>query len=381
MKKFLAAVLLFSLCLGLAKPARAAEAAPAVSAVSTILMEKDSGKVLFEDNADAQRLIASITKLMTALVVLEQAQPEDEVEIKAAYTLTEGSSMYLQAGEVYTVRELLYGLLLHSGNDAATALACHIAGSEAEFAVLMNEKAAALGLENSSFENPHGLDGEKHYSSARDMAKLSAAFLDVPLLAEIASTKEITVAGRRFVNHNKLLWNCPGAIGLKTGYTQAAGRTLVSACQREGMTLICVTLCDGDDWNDHIRLYDWGFANFARREVVRAGEAFGGLPLIAGTAETVGLRAKESFSLILEKGAEPEIQVQLPKFAYAPVSAGEKAGEAVITAGGEELGRVDLVYAAGVQEDPAQRLSRWEKLKRAWYLSNQYPLYLQGGLF
>ena len=178
--------------------------------------------------------------------------------------------MYLREGEKLSVRELLYGLLLHSGNDAATALACHIAGSEAEFARLMNEKAAELGMENSSFENPHGLDGEARHASARDMALLTAAALDNALFCEIVATKEISLAGRSFKNHNKLLWNCEGVIGVKTGYTKAAGRTLVSACAREGSTLICVTLCDGDDWNDHSRLYDWAFENFSRETVASA---------------------------------------------------------------------------------------------------------------
>ena len=161
LKRFIAALCCL-LCLAAYSPARAAKAAPGLSARSAIMLEKDGGTVLFEQNADEKPLIASITKLMTALVVMERAQPEEQVEILEAYTRTEGSSMYLKAGERYSVRELLYGLLLHSGNDAATALACHVAGSEKDFAALMNEKAEALGMENSSFENPHGLDGETH---------------------------------------------------------------------------------------------------------------------------------------------------------------------------------------------------------------------------
>ncbi len=362
LKKYLAAALLCALLLGQALPAAAADAAPELSAQSAILVEKESGRVLLEKNADEKRLIASITKIMTALVVLEQADPEETVEIQREYTLTEGSSMYLQAGEIYSVRELLYGLLLHSGNDAATALACHVAGTEQAFAVLMNEKAAALGMDNSCFENPHGLDGAEHYSTARDMAKLTAAALDQPLFREIVSTKQIQLAGRQFTNHNKLLWNCPGAIGVKTGYTQAAGRTLVSACQRDGLTLICVTLCDGDDWNDHSRLYDWGFAAFGLQQVVTAGEAFGGMPLISGQAQAVGLVAKEGLCLFLKRDAEVEFQISRPDFAYAPVQAGSSAGRLHVLLDGKELGSVELVYASTVREDvAAQQQASWAR--------------------
>ena len=227
------------------------------SAGATVLMDADSGDVLYEYRADEIRLIASTTKIMTALVALDCARLQDTVEVTAAH-MVEGSSMYLQPGETVTVEELLYGLLLCSGNDAALCLADHCGGLDA-FVARMNEKAQALGMMNTSFENPNGLDGENHHSTARDMAILAAYAVNDPTFVRLCSTTSVTVGGRTMSNHNKLLKTLPGCIGLKTGYTKAAGRTLVSCCVRDGRRLVAVTLCDGNDWADHAALYDWGF--------------------------------------------------------------------------------------------------------------------------
>lgn len=230
-----------------------------VSAVSAVLMDADSGRVLYEEEADRQMRIASTTKIMTALVVLEHCGLQERVEIKADH-MCEGSSMYLTPGETVTVEQLLYGLLLCSGNDAALALADHCAGGVEAFAALMNEKAAELELSGTSFANPSGLDGEGHYSTARDMAALAAYALEDPTFRRICSTSVAAVGQRSMTNHNRLLRELPGCIGMKTGYTKAAGRTLVTAAERGGVRLVAVTLCDGNDWADHTALYEWGFA-------------------------------------------------------------------------------------------------------------------------
>ena len=238
-----------------------------VSATACVLMDADTGLVLYRKNEDQRMLIASVTKLMTALVVLEQGEVDETVTVTAAH-MAEGSSMYLRVGEKLTLEELLYGLLLCSGNDAALALT-ECAGGVEPFVALMNEKAAALGMKNTHFANPNGLDDEEHYSTAYDMALLACAAANEPTLRRIASTRTAAIGGRTLTNHNKLLSRMDGCIGLKTGYTKAAGRTLVSCAEREGHRLVAVTLRDGNDWNDHEMLYDRGFTLVGVQEELR----------------------------------------------------------------------------------------------------------------
>ena len=248
---------LLRLCLLLCIVPAVAEAVE-VSATAAVLLDADTGQLLYEKNGDEQMLIASTTKIMTALVVLEHARLTDTITVTGDH-MVEGSSMYLKPGEVVTVEELLYGLMLCSGNDAALALADCCGGLET-FVAAMNDKAAALGMTDTSFANPNGLDDENHYSTARDMAVLAAYAAQDPTFRRICSTRTATVGGRTMTNHNKLLSQVEGCIGMKTGYTRAAGRTLVSCAEREGRRLVAVTLCDGNDWADHKALYEMGFA-------------------------------------------------------------------------------------------------------------------------
>ena len=245
----LAGALLLAVCL---LPGRAE--AIGTSATSAILMDVESGRVLYEQNADAQMLIASTTKILTALVAIREGNLSDIVTVTQEAAATEGSSMYLEAGEKLTLETLLYGLLLCSGNDAAVAIADHIGGSQEGFAQMMNETAQEIGMENSSFANPNGLDHEQHYSTARDMALLACVAVENETLVRIASTRSVTTGGRTMTNHNKLLSYVDGCIGLKTGYTRAAGRTLVSCAERNGQRLVAVTLQDGNDWADHQKI-------------------------------------------------------------------------------------------------------------------------------
>lgn len=238
-----------------------------VSATAAVLMDADMGQVLYEKNGDRQMLIASTTKIMTALVVLEHAAPDDVITVTPDH-MAEGSSMYLRAGETVRVEELLYGLLLCSGNDAALALT-ECAGGLTPFVALMNEKAAALGMAHTSFANPNGLDADGHYSTARDMAVLAAAAVENPTFRRICSSRSVTIGQRTMENHNRLLRQVEGCIGLKTGYTRAAGRTLVSCTERDGCRLVAVTLQDGNDWADHAALYDYGFRLTAPRRGVQ----------------------------------------------------------------------------------------------------------------
>ena len=313
------------------------------SAAAAILMDADSGRVLYEQNADSRMLIASTTKILTALVAIREGDLSDIVTVKREAVLTEGSSMYLKEGEKLTLETLLYGLMLCSGNDAAVAIADHVGGSQAGFVKLMNEAARELGMENSSFANPNGLDAENHYSTARDMAALACAAVKNETLLRIASTRSVTIGGRTMTNHNKLLQHLDGCLGLKTGYTRAAGRTLVSCAERNGQRLVAVTLQDGNDWADHQALYEYGFAAYPAHRAAVLGKPLYRAPVKNGIRATVPLVAAEGFSWPLAEGERLEMSVELDAPLTAPLTAGCSVGNAVFTLNGREVGRVALL--------------------------------------
>jgi D-alanyl-D-alanine carboxypeptidase len=254
--------------------------------------------------------------------------------------------------------------MLESGNDAAVAIAIHVSGSVDKFVDKMNEKAQALGCTNTHFANPNGLDADGHYSSARDLAKIMANAMENELFAQIVSTKSISFSGRSFQNHNKLLWSCDGVIGGKTGYTKSAGRTLVSCAERDGMRLICVTLNDSDDWNDHINLYDEMFSEWEIFDVSN-GVSLPTVPVVSGKTDTVSLRTSEITRLLVQKGETPEISFELPSFVYATVQKGDTAGYMKVAYGGKEYS-AQLIFNETVERDPALKLSLLEKIKRGF---------------
>jgi D-alanyl-D-alanine carboxypeptidase len=366
-----AAAYILIICLLSSPLTMTANAAPGTKARSAVLYEAETDTFLFTKNPDERLPIASITKIMTALVVLENCNPEEHVQFKRQWALTEGSSSGFREGGWYTVRQLLYALMLASGNDAAVALACHAAGSVENFARLMNRKASELGMTNSCFKNPHGLDEKGHYSTATDMAKLAAAAMKNEQFVILSSTKDVKIGKYRFSNHNKLLWKYPNVVGVKTGYTSAAGRTLVTCVKKKGMTLICVTLNDSDDWNDHISLFDWAGANYKIYTLDSRG-GVGSLPVISGEKESALLKSERDVKLLLNSGDEVETEISLPRFAYAPVSEYEKAGEVHILVNRKKVDTVQILYSESVPVDPAVPLTFWEKVKWSWRLSNQY---------
>ena len=317
------------------------------SATASILMDVDSGRVLYEQNADKKMLIASTTKIMTALVAVENGTLSDVVTIKSSH-MAEGSSMYLKAGEQLTLETLLYGLLLCSGNDAAMAIADHVGGGVDHFVEMMNEKAQELGMSNSSFANPNGLDDEKHYSTARDMAKLAAAAVENETLVRLFSTRSVTIGGRTMTNHNKLLGLVEGCIGLKTGYTRAAGRTLVSCAQRNGQRLVAVTLQDGNDWLDHAAMLDYGFSAYPAKTFLTRGETVRQVPVEGSDGISVPLLAAEDFTWPLAEGEQVETRWEVADSLVAPLTAGQVAGQAVFLLNGEEIGRVELLCVEDV---------------------------------
>lgn len=322
--------------------------AVSTSATSAILMDADSGRVLYEQNADKRMLIASTTKIMTALVAIRDGDLSDTVKVSRNAAYTEGSSMYLKEGEKLTLETLLYGLMLCSGNDAAVAVAEHVGGSVERFVQRMNETAKELGLTATSFANPNGLDAETHYSTARDMARLACAAMENETLRRIVSTKSVTIGGRTMTNHNKLLSYQEGCIGLKTGYTKAAGRTLVSCAEKNGQRLVAVTLQDGNDWADHQVLFDYGFSTYPACRGAVLGQVVTRNSVENGLEREVPLAAADNFSWPLAAGEKLEMRVELTEPLRAPVSAGRRAGEAVFSLHGEEVGRVGLLCGVDV---------------------------------
>ena len=336
--------------------------ARAVSAEKALSMDAVSGRVLFEKNADSRSLIASTTKIMTALVVCEQCNVLDRMRIPREAVGIEGSSMYLREGEVLTLQELLYGLMLSSGNDAAVALAIYCGGTVEGFVERMNDKARVLGLNNTHFENPNGLDSPGHYSTARDLAKLASYAMENPVFYKTVSAKNVTVGDRYLHNHNKLLWLVEGADGVKTGFTKAAGRALVSSATREGRRIIAVTLNDPNDGREHQAFLEEGFARFSVRRIVTAGERIGALEVAGGDGKTVEVLAAEHFDYALAPEEKPQVALPGAGFVYAPVAEGADAGFAYVLIQGKAVGKFPVVYGQTVELEPEEPRSFWDRL-------------------
>lgn len=336
--------------------------ADAVSAEKAIVLDSQTGRVLYEKRSEERALIASTTKIMTALIICEQCNVLDRVRIPEEAVGVEGSSMYLQKGEILTVQELLYGLMLHSGNDAAVALAIYCAGTVEGFAQLMNDKAHRLGLKGTHFENPNGLDSPNHYSNAADMARLASYAMENPIFSRIVSTKSIKIGDRYLTNHNKLLWRIEGADGVKTGFTKAAGRILVSSAMRSGRRLVAVTMNAPDDWNDHAVLLENGFSKYQLRHIVAQGDVLGTVEVAGGDAGFVELIASEAFSYPLALEEDINIVIPLPGFVYAPVVNGQEAGFAYICIGSNVIGKVSVKYGNTVEQIREEEKSFWQKL-------------------
>lgn len=328
-----------------------------VSARAAILMEETSGTVLFEKAADLRLPMASTTKIMTALVALENASPDLIVSTPKEAVGTEGSSIYLFEGEALTLMDLVWALLLASANDAAVAIAHGVAGGIEPFAALMNQKAAELGLKNTHFVNPHGLDNDEHYTTARDLATIARAALANPTIRKITATKKKTIPHngtdgvRLLVNHNKLLRMYEGTIGVKTGFTKRSGRCLVSAAERDGLSLIAVTLDAPSDWNDHRNLLDAGFDALSALSLANKAELSFSLPVVGGKAETVTVSNPEAVRVLLPSSHEPVTAVvELPRFLYAPLPAGSQAGRVIWYAGGTAIAEVPLWTEQEIQK-------------------------------
>ena len=333
----------------------------AVSAKRACVLDTVSGRMLFQQNINEQSLIASTTKIMTALIVCEQCNVLDRMRIPQEAVGIEGSSMYLKEGEVLTLQELLYGLMLSSGNDAAVALAIYCGGTVEGFTQLMNDKARILGLTGTHFENPNGLDAPGHYSTARDLAVLAAYAMKNPIFAKTVSAKSVRVGDRYLTNHNKLLWRLEGADGVKTGYTRAAGRILVSTALRQGRRLVAVTIDAPDDWNDHIHLLNEGFSRYEEKRIVNAGDCVEILDVVGGEDCRVEILAAEHFDYALAPEEEPILAMPGPGFVYAPAVEGASAGSAYVLIEGNAIGKIPVVYGQTVEQRKEEK-TLWQKL-------------------
>lgn len=326
-----------------------------VNAEAAVVMDADSGRLLYAQNPDKRLANASTTKIMTALLTLEQPDQDRYFTVDSDAIQVEGTTMGLQPGDSVTLHQLAAGMLLPSGNDAANAAAVEIAGSEEAFVRLMNQRAAELGLENTQYRNPSGLDAEGHYSSARDLATLAAHALENEDFADIVSKQEIRMAfgnppyNRSLYTTNKLLERYPYAIGVKTGYTDDAGLCLVTAAEKDGTRLIIVTLNGKDDVNTHMRLYEHFFPLLARVDLSGFTEGLS-VPVTGGTRDSVAaVPAAEPEAALLEREYdELTREVELPRFVYAPVEAGQVLGEIRLLSGDKVVWQSALVADSDV---------------------------------
>lgn len=298
---------------------------PDVSAKSYVLADAKTGEVIFCHNENQRMPIASTTKVLTCLVALERVKLDDAVTVNAESCGIEGSSVYLYEGEKLYVRDLLYALMLESANDAAVCLAYHVAGSIEAFSDLMNSKATELGLTNSHFNNPHGLEDAEHYSTALDMSRIWCEAMKNETFREIVSTKTYRMdleeeEGYRFLsNHNRLLKTFDDCIGGKTGYTKTAGRCLISGAERNGAELVMVTLNDPDDWADHQALLDYALSLYSSVEVASEGSVTHTVSVVGGKNKNVNLKNTDALTLTVRDVTKLKSHLEAPKFVYAPV--------------------------------------------------------------
>ena len=335
--------------------------APTVSAKSAVLIEAESGEIIFGKSADERLPMASTTKIMTALVAIENADISKTVSVSPAAVGVEGSSVYLYADERMTLEDLLYAMMLESANDAATAIAIEVGGDLDTFVDMMNERAQKMGLSDTHFENPHGLDGESHYTTAYELALIAREAMSNSKFLEICSTYKKTIplneteGVRLLINHNKMLRSYNGAVGIKTGFTKKSGRCLVSAVEREGLTFIAVTLGAPDDWKDHTALLDYGFSLYEARTLCDVGSFSYVMPLSGGDVDHVILENVQKITVILPRNTgEIKCVVELPRFCLAPVKSGEEIGRLVYYLDGEKIAESAIIAKTSAESSKSK---------------------------
>ncbi len=329
---------------------------PNVTARSAVVMEAKTGRVLYSRNMKAMRFPASTTKAMTLIVALEKGNLDDIVTVSGNAAGTEGSTLWLEEGEKIRLGDLLYGIIMRSGNDGTVAVAEHVAGSVDAFAGMMTEKAREIGATDTYFVNPHGLPDERHYTTAYDLALIASYGYRNPVFADIVGTKEKAVPRSNYpenswCSENQMLWIYDGANGVKTGYTEAAGRCLVSGAERDGIQLVAVVLDSIYMWSDSIAMLDYGFAHVKPLRVVNGGESVGELPVLSGHKRQVPVRTVSD--IVVPAGDDGDAGyskvVDLPTTLHAPVKAGDVVGTVRVMYDGREVGSTDLVATESVE--------------------------------
>ena len=327
-----------------------------LTARSAIVMDTVTGQILYERDIDARRYPASTTKMMTLIVALEHGKLDDIVTVSKNAEGVEGSTLWLVQGDKIPLGELLTGMMMHSGNDATVAVAEHIAGSVPAFVRMMNDKAEELGANSTHFMNPNGLPDEKHYTTAYDLAKIAAYGYSLPHFEEIVGKQEalydwVKDPAKKLRNENQMLWLYRGANGVKTGYTDAAGRCLVSAARRDGMQLVAVVLDSYYMWNDSIALLDYGFQNAHPKTLVKKGEVVAKVDVADGRHDELELIAAESLVAVEKTGetAKVERKVEVPREVAAPIKKGDVIGKVVCYYDGKAQGSIYLLAAQDVE--------------------------------
>jgi len=350
MKKYIVWLTFFILMLNL--PARTL-AEPSISAKSGIVIECMTGKILYSKNHTEVLPMASTTKIMTALVAVEFGNLDREMTVSEKAAAVDGSQMGLLADQKISFRDLLYMLLLKSANDAAEVIAENLCGSTEKFVEMMNEKAQALGCTNTHFANVHGLPHNDHYTTAEDLAKIAATAYGNDTVREIVSskTKKLDYLSLVLENSNKLLDSYPYAKGMKTGFTKVAGRCLVSAAEKDGITIIAVTLNAPDDWNDHEKMLDYGFSRVSLWEAVAAGTYSAEIPTLNGNTKAKLINTQPIYGLAVDgKALTAQLAENLPKMLFAPIEAGKTCGSLDLTINGAVFSSSPLAAAETVSE-------------------------------
>ena len=346
-------------------PAQAAEVS--TNARACIIIDQQSGQVLLSHNAETPLPMASTTKVMTALLAIELGDLDAPVTCSRNAFGVPGTSLYLSEGETLTLREMLYGLMMASGNDAAVAIAEHISGTVDDFCRMITTRAAGLGCTNTHFLTPHGLPCDGHYTTAHDLALIAREAMTHPIFREIVGTSRATIPweGRSYDrvlnNKNKLLTTYEGATGIKTGYTKKAGRCLVFSAERNGMGIIGVVLNCPDWFNEAARLMDIAFDKYEAVTMLHAGDMVGSIPANHANGASVDARISADLTGMVPKGSLPQVEIDLPSTLDAPVQQGQVLGTAKLTTNGVVIAEVPITAASDVARDdfPARWLMYW----------------------